>query len=738
MLSDFMARGSAGRLRLCAAAVALSISLYSMPLAAIDRMTLTAGGAAGGGLSAAGLAIELSLPDAQSSALRIRAAQLDLGPMAGTYSGLEVLCAEPLIKEPIYGCPAATLRAVSARFGKQSIRAGMRWDQKRQLLQFSARDLRLGSGTLALNGELRPAGWSIEAQAAAVSVAALRQLLGESSPVPKDWSLDGKLKALRLRLSGAAAPAMGNIDAAVESLTFANPDGSIAADRLGAGIKLDINRAANAWQMRGVLTADGGELLADRLYWNFMPQALHAEFTGRWQDAGLIDLDDLRLSVGRLLRANARVQLQLASVGVQMQPAAASAPANPPATPTPTQSTTDGVLRTLVADIADFDLGALPPQTRAGLFLGTLVSQLEAGGRVHGHLDWQDGAPAALDLTLQNVALTDRNAGLAVDGLDGHVLWQSAARHAAAGAADAAPFGSSDLSWKSANLYGIAAGGAHITFAGSGTDFRLLQSVRVPVLDGGLNIAALQMQRIGAPDMSVRFDAVVEPISMPLLCKAFGWPEFAGTVSGRIPQLALDQGLLTLGGNLDAQVFDGRITVGGLSMRDAFGARPQLSADITLDRLDLAAVTGAFSFGAITGRLSGRIASLELVGWEPVAFAASLYTPPQDRSKRRISQRAVENISSVGGGSGAAAALERGALRFFKQFDYAKLGISCTLINDVCQIDGIERHGDGYYLVKGSGVPRIDVIGDKRRIDWPTMVSSLKELSKSQATVGKP
>lgn len=727
MLSDFKAWGSAGRLRLPAAGVALA--LFSPPLAAVDRMTLSADGAAGKGLSAAGIALELSLPDARRTALRVRAANLDLGPMAGKFSGLEMVCAAPVIKEPTYGCAAATLRAASARFGKQLSRAGMRWDQKRQLVQFSARELSVGSGTLALNGELRPAGWSIEVSAAAVSIAALRQLLGDSSPVPKDWSLDGKLKSLQLRLSGVAAPVQGHIEATVEALAFANPDGSIAADRLGANFKLDITRATDAWQMRGALTANGGELLADRLYWNFMPQALHGEFNGRWQDAGLIDLDDLRLSVGRLLSANARVQLQLG---------AAPAPLQPPATPAPLQPAATGVLRTLVADIADFDLGALPPQTRAGLFLGTLVSQLEGSGRLHGHLDWQDGAPAALDLTLQNVALADRNAGLAVDGLDGHVLWQSAARRAAPGAAGAAPVGASDLTWKSANLYGIAAGGAHIGFATSGNDFRLLQGVRIPVLDGGLNIAALQMLRIGAPDMSVRFDAVVEPISMPLLCKAFGWPEFAGTVSGRIPQLALDQGLLTLGGNLDAQVFDGRITVGGLSMRDAFGARPQLSADIALDRLDLAAVTGAFSFGAITGRLSGRIASLELVGWEPVAFAASLYTPPQDRSKRRISQRAVENISSVGGGSGAAAALERGALRFFKEFDYAKLGISCTLINDVCQIDGIERHGDGYYLVKGSGVPRIDVIGDKRRIDWPTMLSSLKELSKSQASVGKP
>ena len=35
--------------------------------------------------------------------------------------------------------------------------------------------------------------------------------------------------------------------------------------------------------------------------------------------------------------------------------------------------------------------------------------------------------------------------------------------------------------------------------------------------------------------MSGNFDAVIEPISMRPVAKALGWPEFAGTLSGRIP-----------------------------------------------------------------------------------------------------------------------------------------------------------------------------------------------------------
>ena len=144
-------------------------------------------------------------------------------------------------------------------------------------------------------------------------------------------------------------------------------------------------------------------------------------------------------------------------------------------------------------------------------------------------------------------------------------------------------------------------------------------------------------------------------------------------------------------------------------------------------------MTGAFSFGRITGRLSGRVDGLRLFNWSPVAFDARLYTPPDDRSKHRISQRAVENIGSIGGGgAGVTAALSSGFLRFFDDFNYDRLGLSCRLENDVCAMDGVApAPNGGYYLVKGKGLPRIDVIGSSRRVDWPRLVQQLIAATKS-------
>jgi hypothetical protein len=121
----------------------------------------------------------------------------------------------------------------------------------------------------------------------------------------------------------------------------------------------------------------------------------------------------------------------------------------------------------------------------------------------------------------------------------------------------------------------------------------------------------------------------------------------------------------------------------------------------------------------------------------PEAFDAFLFTPPDDRSRRRISQRAITNLSSIGGGSGGgvAAVLQGGLLRFFDDFGYDRLGLSCRLANDVCIMGGVEPAPGGYYIVKGRGLPRIDVIGSQARVAWTTLVRQLGTMMQSEIIV---
>jgi hypothetical protein len=124
--------------------------------------------------------------------------------------------------------------------------------------------------------------------------------------------------------------------------------------------------------------------------------------------------------------------------------------------------------------------------------------------------------------------------------------------------------------------------------------------------------------------------------------------------------------------------------------------------------------------------MDADLKGLELFNWSPVAFDARLYSTPKDRSPHLISQKAVTRISSIGGGSGGVTkALQSGVLRFFDQFRYDRVGIACQLRNEVCLMAGVEPVGEGYYLVKGKGLPRIDIIGNAGRVDWPQLVTQI-------------
>jgi hypothetical protein len=290
----------------------------------------------------------------------------------------------------------------------------------------------------------------------------------------------------------------------------------------------------------------------------------------------------------------------------------------------------------------------------------------------------------------------------------------------------------SQLSWSASSLYGLIGGPVQLAFVTRGNRFALTDNTRFPIFDGALVVHKLDVRNFGA-DAELDFDAHLEPISMPLLSQAFGWPTLNGQLAGAVPGVSYRNHVLTVDSDLSANVFDGIITGSRFRLSDPLGPWPRLDADVTARHLDLDLLTHTFSIGSISGRLDADIKGLELFNWSPVAFDARLQTTPGDTSEHRISQRAVTSISSVGGGGGGVtAALQSGVLRFFKTFHYDRIGISCQLRDEVCLMNGVEPAKNGYYLVKGRGLPRIDIIGNAGRVDWPQLVSQIAASMHSQ------
>lgn len=355
----------------------------------------------------------------------------------------------------------------------------------------------------------------------------------------------------------------------------------------------------------------------------------------------------------------------------------------------------------------------------------TGFAQLETSGAVAGSLRLDDGELKAFDLTAENVSMDSPGGSLAISGLDGKVDWRAKVSRPA-----------TTLSWNALAMYRIAFGPARLELEDSSGALTLRAPVTTTLLGGSfqLNRFVWRPDAGKARQLSAAF--AVTDVDLPQLCKAFGWPAFGGKLGGAVPDLSYRGDELVFGGGLSLDVFGGSVSVTNLSMLHPLGSTPRLAADIDMQQLDLAQLTGVFDFGEITGRLDGKIDGLELVNWNPVSFKAKLTA--DDGGK--ISQHAIKSLTEVGGG-GIAGGLQSIALRVFKTFGYSRIGLSCTLVNGVCTMGGITPDPDsddnGYTIVEGSGLPHITVIGHQREVDWATLVSRLESATKGNRPVIK-
>ena len=323
-----------------------------------------------------------------------------------------------------------------------------------------------------------------------------------------------------------------------------------------------------------------------------------------------------------------------------------------------------------------------------------------------------------MKLELESAALRDRDQRLGVENLSLQLDWQQddARLEARAG-------------WSAASIHSIPLGGASVEIGGDRRALRLRRPVSIPILDGALRIDTLEWLDWTADGRDLRLSAALEPLDLAALTRTLGWTEFGGTLSGRIPGLRLTDGVVELDGGLDFALFDGQARVSNLSLERPFGTLPALAADSEFERLDLALLTGAFEIGSMRGRVSGHLRELRLLNWQPVRFDAWFETLDTG-GDRWISQKAVDSLSTLGGGGGAA--LSGTLLRVFEDFPYRRIGLGCRLERNVCEMRGLEStESGGYLIIEGRPLPVLNVVGHRRRVDWPQMLSQLRALTQA-------
>ena len=477
------------------------------------------------------------------------------------------------------------------------------------------------------------------------------------------------------------------------------PDGSIAAEGLGANLVLDYRSTDNEQRvdLRGDLR--GGELLfgSASVALPPTPVALRIDAIG---NAGGWRLPTLLWGDGGTLAARG---------------SAARAP--------------DGALRALDSEIDSDDLAPVTSRYLSGWLGGFGLGDLSLKGRLHSRLRLDAGGMRGFDAHFDQVDVLEPGGMFRFDGLHGDL------RYSADAPVDSA------LRWRSGQLYGLDFGAAELPLRSAEAAIALRAPASVEAIGGTLRFDHFRLRPPnGDQGLQANFGLTLDKFDIGKLAQSMDWPAFRGTLSGSIPDARYVDDKLVFEGGLEMRVFDGSVKVSSLAMERPFGVAPTLSADLALDDLDLLSVTEVFDFGSISGRLDGSIRELRLVDWTATAFDAEFQTQRRRGVKQRISQRAVQNISSVGDAS-FVTSLQGQLIGLFDDFGYRRIGISCRLHNQICAMGGLESLGadgkdadaagsgsdsGGFTIVQGAGIPRLNVVGFNRQVDWPTLVERLE------------
>jgi hypothetical protein len=505
----------------------------------------------------------------------------------------------------------------------------------------------------------------------------------------KGGTVDGQVRVL----APSARPLDIHADLRIAGAAFDTPDATIAGDQLGGRFALDYRSDAHRTGIGLDGTLQGGEFLVGGAY-VALPKTPVALRVDGVQPAGQgWTLPRVHWGDGDVLVADVSAAFDR-----------------------------DTNLRALDLHLHGGDLAPWPARYLSG-WLGTAgLADLALRGALDADVQVTEGRLASANATLHAIDVVDPKGRFRFDALDGTPRFSAAAPVSGA------------LQWKGGQLYGIDFGPATLPMSSSDGVLRLREPVDVAMLGGTLRFDGMTVQPpANGNGADVRFGLSVDRLDIGGLARTFDLPPFQGQLSGTIPAARYHDDVLALEGGLTLQLFDGTVQVSSLSLERPFGVAPSLSADLVLEDLDLQALTGVFDFGSITGKLDGRIDGLRLVDWSATAFDAELHTDPHHRVRQRISQRAVQNISSVGDAS-FATTLQSKLIGLFKDFGYRRVGITCRLENEVCHMGGLEdMDGQGspssFTIVEGTGLPHLTVVGFHRDVDWPTLLERLAAAS---------
>lgn len=670
----------------------LLCSCFIIPtVSAIEAVTVSVEEIKTQGWRLQGAAISLTGIEKKAPQLQLSIQKLFLPKPFDDLKLLQVQCSQFDWGNNEIHCTQGNAQLQSKSFSAPRFKFSFHISQKQS--QFQIQQLKLLAGVFDLQGTAQRNNWQLNLNGKQIGLAVLHKLLFPQLKLGSGTvNLNAHAEGNRQGLSKFKLQAQTN------NLTLQTKDGTKACEALTLNFNLSANKnQQKRWLWKSENLFQQGSFYIEPLYLenkNILPISLSAQ--GYWDET--------------------RQQLEFTKARFH-HPGVGVITANGLINREPKLQIQDAHFELNIPNLEPASAVYLSPYLSATTLEGILLlGELKAGITV------KQQAVTEANLTSQSFGIKDKKQRFDLQAGIAALNWS-----------DRDSFNKNSLLfWKKFNVFGVPLEQSYFVFLLKQKKINLQNRTIVPVLGGEIQIHQFDWQAVKNQSPKVHFAGEIKRVSLQQLSKALDWHPLPGNISGQVPSVNFTDGKLTLEGGLKINVFDGEININKLALSGLMTDFSQFESDIEINNLDLDLLTQQFSFGGMQGRVSGYVRSLYMENWQPVTFYAWIGTPEGDNSTHQISQKAVQNIASIGGG-GVVDLFSRLVLSVFDNFSYEKLGLGCYLHNGVCQLMGVEVADVGYYIVKGGGLPRIDVMGYNPRIDWSVLQERLKRIKESSS-----
>ena len=207
-----------------------------------------------------------------------------------------------------------------------------------------------------------------------------------------------------------------------------------------------------------------------------------------------------------------------------------------------------------------------------------------------------------------------------------------------------------------------------------------------------------------------------------------------GKLSVDLPLVDISPDYVSTEGQGEVNAFGGNIAIKNIQVKQPFSKSRTISCDVKLSGLDLEKFTDSIPFGRVTGIINGEIQDLALSYGQTEHFNIRIESERRKGVPQRFSLKATNDLAILGTGEKTPFSPQSGWTRLVKEFRYEKIGIACSLKNDIFSLQGTIQKKGVEYLVRGSGLFAINVVNKQTRnqILFKDMLSRLKRIGQSK------